>query len=57
MAKGRILILIGPTGGFTREGVKLFDAKGAQIVSFGDIVLRTPTAAAYCLSAVRFFYE
>jgi 16S rRNA (uracil1498-N3)-methyltransferase len=47
-------ILIGPEGDFTSEEYLLARTSGCQPVSLGPIVLRTETAALYCLSVLAY---
>jgi len=47
-----VLILIGPEGDFTLSETEQFCAAGALPVTLGPIVLRTETAALYCLSVL-----
>jgi len=53
----KILILIGPEGDFTKEEVRLAVDAGAVPVSFGELVMRSETAAIFALSAAQFFYS
>ena len=47
-------IFIGPEGDFTHEEYLLARATGCQPISLGPIVLRTETAALYCLSVLAY---
>ncbi len=47
-----VLVLIGPEGDFTPAEVGLALAAGAQPMTLGPIVLRTETAALFCLSVL-----
>ena len=47
-------IFIGPEGDFTPEEYLLTRAAGCQAISLGPIVLRTETAALYCLSVLAY---
>jgi 16S rRNA (uracil1498-N3)-methyltransferase len=47
-------IFIGPEGDFTAEEYLLARTSGCQAVSLGPIVLRTETAALYCLSVLSY---
>lgn len=51
----KILLLIGPEGGFTEEEVELCRNKGARTVTLGRRILRTETAGLVALSCI--FYE
>jgi len=48
----RVLILVGPEGDFTPAEVGLAKAHGCRPVTLGPIILRTETAAIYCLSVL-----
>ena len=49
-----ISIWVGPEGDFTPEEVSSAITAGAQPISLGPLVLRTETAATYCLSIVNY---
>lgn len=51
-APSEVTILIGPEGDFTPAEIDLAKAHGARPVTFGPIILRTETAAMYCLSVL-----
>lgn len=44
-ARGEIAFIVGPEGGWTDEERTLASSSGAQIVSMGETILRTETAA------------
>ena len=46
------LVLIGPEGDFTPEEIALALSAGAHPITLGPIILRTETAALYCLSVL-----
>ena len=48
-----VLILIGPEGDFTPADVALAKSHGCRPISLGPIILRTETAAIYCLSVLN----
>jgi 16S rRNA (uracil1498-N3)-methyltransferase len=48
----RVLILVGPEGDFTPAEISLAKSHGCQPVTLGPIILRTETAAIYCLSVL-----
>lgn len=48
----RVLILIGPEGDFTPAEVALAKSHGCRAITLGPIILRTETAAIYCLSVL-----
>lgn len=47
-------IWIGPEGDFTPEEIALVQASGAHPITLGPLVLRTETAATYCLSVINY---
>lgn len=51
----RIFIFIGPEGGFSESEVDFLKLKGAKIVSLGENILRTETAAIVALALVKCF--
>lgn len=55
--KGKILIAIGPEGGFSEKEVKEAMEHGFQSIMLGKRILRTETAALYGLSSLSFYYE
>jgi 16S rRNA (uracil1498-N3)-methyltransferase len=48
----RVLVLVGPEGDFTPAEVNLARGHGCQPVTLGPIILRTETAAIYCVSVL-----
>jgi 16S rRNA (uracil1498-N3)-methyltransferase len=48
----RVLILVGPEGDFTPAEISLAKSHGCRPVTLGPIILRTETAALYCLSVL-----
>lgn len=48
-----VLILIGPEGDFTPAELALAKSHGCRPISLGPIILRTETAALYCLSVLN----
>jgi 16S rRNA (uracil1498-N3)-methyltransferase len=53
----RILLIIGPEGGFTPTEAKEALQHGMQSAMFGKRILRTETASLYGLSAISYYYE
>jgi 16S rRNA (uracil1498-N3)-methyltransferase len=47
-----ICVLVGPEGDFTPAELALAKSHGCQPVTLGPIILRTETAALYCLSVL-----
>jgi 16S rRNA (uracil1498-N3)-methyltransferase len=47
---GKVLVLVGPEGDFTPAEISLALSHGCQPITLGPIILRTETAALYCLS-------
>jgi 16S rRNA (uracil1498-N3)-methyltransferase len=48
-----VLILVGPEGDFTPAEIALAKSHGCRPVTLGPIILRTETAAIYCLSVLN----
>jgi 16S rRNA (uracil1498-N3)-methyltransferase len=48
----RTLVLIGPEGDFTPAELALAEKNGCEPITLGNIILRTETAAMYCLSVL-----
>lgn len=48
----RVLILVGPEGDFTPAEISLAKSQGCRPITLGPIILRTETAAIYCLSVL-----
>jgi 16S rRNA (uracil1498-N3)-methyltransferase len=49
-----VLILVGPEGDFTPAEIALAKSYGCRPITLGPIVLRTETAALYCLSVLSY---
>jgi 16S rRNA (uracil1498-N3)-methyltransferase len=49
-----VCVWIGPEGDFTSEELKLIRSSGACPITLGPLVLRTETAALYCLSILNY---
>jgi 16S rRNA (uracil1498-N3)-methyltransferase len=47
-----VLVLVGPEGDFTPAEISLAKSHGCQPITLGPIILRTETAALYCLSVL-----
>jgi 16S rRNA (uracil1498-N3)-methyltransferase len=50
---GSVLILVGPEGDFTPAELSLAKSHGCRPITLGPIILRTETAALYCLSVLN----
>lgn len=50
----RVLIMVGPEGDFTPAEIALAKSHGCRPITLGPIVLRTETAALYCLSVLSY---
>jgi 16S rRNA (uracil1498-N3)-methyltransferase len=50
----KVLVLIGPEGDFTPAECALAKSSGCRPVTLGPIILRTETAALYCLSVLSY---
>lgn len=53
-ASARVIVVVGPEGGFDPDEVEGAVARGAQAVSLGPLVLRTETAGAAAVSMVLY---
>ncbi len=51
-ASGRVLVVVGPEGGFTHEEAELAQCRGAAMLWLGPRVLRTDTAALVLLAVI-----
>jgi 16S rRNA (uracil1498-N3)-methyltransferase len=51
---GRVLLLVGPEGGFTEKEVSEAEAAGCRSVSLGKRILRTETAAMAALTCILY---
>jgi len=49
-----VLILVGPEGDFTPAEISLAKSSGCRPITLGPIVLRTETAAIYCMSILGY---
>jgi len=49
-----LCVWVGPEGDFTREEVDKITSSGTHPISLGKLVLRTETAAVYCLSFLNY---
>ena len=53
----KVLVLIGPEGGFTDEEILGLKKTGAKVVSLGQSILRSNTAALHVLSVLKYLFE
>jgi 16S rRNA (uracil1498-N3)-methyltransferase len=51
-ASGRVLVVVGPEGGFTHAEAELAERRGAAMLWLGPRVLRTDTAALVLLAVI-----
>ncbi|MBS2022815.1 MAG: 16S rRNA (uracil(1498)-N(3))-methyltransferase [Deltaproteobacteria bacterium] len=49
----KVVLVVGPEGGFSNEERALAESKGALLASMGQLILRTETAGLVALSIVR----
>lgn len=49
-----VCVWVGPEGDFTPQEVAWVEAAGARPISLGPLVLRSDTAASYCLSVLNY---
>lgn len=47
------LFLIGPEGGFTEDEIAKAKAKNFKVISLGKRILRSETAAMFCLARLK----
>ncbi len=52
---GRVLVVVGPEGGFTHAEAELAERRGAMLVCLGARILRTDTAAIVLLAVIGAF--
>ena len=55
--KNKMLFLVGPEGGFSKDEIELAKKSKTSPVYLGERVLRTETAAIYIMSVIKFFYD
>jgi 16S rRNA (uracil1498-N3)-methyltransferase len=48
-----VVFVVGPEGGFSDAEISLFLESGFELITIGNTVLRTETAALYCAAAIR----
>ncbi|MBM7838083.1 16S rRNA (uracil1498-N3)-methyltransferase [Alkalihalobacillus xiaoxiensis] len=53
----KVLVIIGPEGGLTREETAIFQNEGAISCSIGPRIVRTETASSYVLAALSYQLE
>ncbi len=53
----KVLIVIGPEGGFSEKEVALAKERGAYLVQLGDLVLKTETAAVVGIALVKYAFN
>lgn len=53
----KLLLVIGPEGGFTEAEIAYLESQGAKTVSLGPRILRSETAAIFILSALSYELE
>ncbi len=54
---GKIAVIIGSEGGFSKDEAESIIAAGAKCVNLGPRILRCETAPDYCLSAISYHFE
>ena len=52
----RVLLLVGPEGGFTSEEVAVAEAAGARLVSLGPRTLRAESAGLTAVALCQFLF-
>lgn len=53
----RVLICIGPEGGFTGDDIAQFRKHNFRLIRLGPRILRTETAALYALASLSYYFE
>lgn len=53
----KLLVCVGPEGGFSHEEIKLLKENGFQTVRLGPRILRTETASLYVLASLSYQFE
>ncbi len=53
----KLLVLIGPEGGFSAKEVSYFESSGARVCGLGPRILRAETAPLYLLSAISYQFD
>ena len=54
---GKIAVIIGSEGGFSKDEARSITEAGAKCVNLGPRILRCETAPDYCLSAISYHFE
>ncbi|MDU7944197.1 MAG: RsmE family RNA methyltransferase, partial [Streptococcus salivarius] len=53
----KIVLIIGPEGGFSPTDIDAFEKAGGLKICFGPCIMRTETAPLYALSSVSYALE
>ncbi|MBU9722512.1 MULTISPECIES: 16S rRNA (uracil(1498)-N(3))-methyltransferase [Bacillaceae] len=53
----KLLLIVGPEGGFSDREIEKMDERGATICGFGPRILRSETAPLYGLAAISYHFE
>ena len=53
-APGSVCVWVGPEGDFAPEEIAAIESMGARPITLGPLVLRSETAAIYCLSILNY---
>ncbi len=53
----KLLLIVGPEGGFTENEIRFLESKKAQTVSLGKKIMRSETATLYLLSVLAYEQE
>ena len=53
----KILVIIGPEGGFSQREFDYFISKGLPLISLGDLILKAETAVIVALGDIVYEYQ
>ncbi len=53
----RVLVIIGPEGGFSQKEFEYFKSKGLQLITLGDLILKAETAVIVTLGNIVYEYK
>ena len=53
----KILVVIGPEGGFSQREFEMFRDKNLPVISLGDLILKADTAVTVALGDIIYEYQ